>query len=362
LVALLNQNRHYLQAPDEIRLKSLLKDAIEGVRNNQPGAVQQAMQSAFDEIAMSKDNYHPTQNYFIELTLASKTTVGEPLRQLLREAAQINLFMPGSVLETLPDTHPETFELLKSAIEKNKIRFIVDDTEPQSLSLLPILDIADHMLAGISIYCDLLNVSPKVYGRLTTGLSPVLPQLLQLTELKGAIHFAPLAGWKIKESEQSKIIWQGTDGNNTDALVRYPIDASTFLGFFDLANQLSSQFSQDSVPTSVFALFPGQKSGWIDILRRMSHFSSGLGKFVSIEEYFSDTIHSGGSQRFGYEVYPVNALMESDENPISQWNELYQQSTDRLVQSSLSTLLALLNRPVTDAPLAQQFVEMLTER
>jgi len=366
LVALIDQKRHYQQAPDEIRLKALLKDAMEGIQHEQPSLVQQAMQSAFDEIAMSKDSYHPTQNYFIELTLATKTTLGEPLQQLLREAVQINLFMSGSVLETLPETHPDTFALLKTAIEKNKIRFIVDDTEPQSLTLLPILDVADHMLAGLSIYRDLLNISPKVYGRLTTGLSPVLPQLLKLTELKGAIHFAPLAGWKIKETEQSKIIWQGSDSSNADALVRYPIDASTFLGFFELANQLSSQFNQDSVPTAVLALFPGQKSpgqksGWVDILRRMSHFSSGLGKFVNIEEYFSDTVHSGGSHRFGYELYPVNALMESDENPISQWNELYQQSTDRLAQSSLTTLLALLNRPASDTPLAQQFVEMLTE-
>ena len=361
LVALLDQNRHYLQAPDEIRLKSLLKEAIGGVRHNQPGAVQQAMQSAFDEVAMSKDSYHPTQNYFIELTLATKTTVGEPLQQLLRDAAQINLFMPGNVLDTLPETHPDTVELLKSAIEKNKIRFIVDDTEPQSLTLLPILDIADHILAGLSLYRDLLNVSPKIYGRLTTGFSPALPQLLKLTELKGAIHFAPLAGWKIKETEQSKIIWQGPDNSSTDALIRYPIDASTFLGFFELANQLNSQFNQDSVPTSVLALFPGQKSGWVDILRRMSRFSPGLGKFVNIEEYFSDTVHSGGSHCFGYDIYPVNALMESGENPISQWNELYQQSTDRLVQSALTTLLTLLNRPASGLPPAQQFAEMLTE-
>ena len=357
LVALLNRNLHYLPTPDEIRLTSLLKEAIQGIRHNQPGAVQQAMQSAFDEIAHSKDNYYPTQNYFIELTLATKTTVGEPLQQLLREAAPINLFMPVSVLETLPETHPDTFALLKSAIEKGKIRFIVDDTESQSLVLLPILDVADHMLEGVSLYRDLLNVSPEIYGRLTTGLSPVLPQLLKLTGMKGTIHFAPLAGWHIKETEQSKIIWQGIDGSNTDALVRYPIDASTYLGFFALADGLSSQINQDSVPTSVLALFPGQKSGWLDILRRISHFTSGLGKFVTIEEYFNNTVYAGGSHRFDYDVYPVNALMEAEQNPISQWNELYRHSMDRLVQSSLGTLLALLNRPATDAPLAQQFAE-----
>jgi len=361
MVALLNRHLHYMRTPDEIRLTSLLSDAIQGARNNQPDAVKYAMQSAFDEMAMSKDTYHPTQNYFIELTLATTTTVGEPLQQLLREAQQINLFMPGSVLETLPDTQPETLALLKSAVEKNKIRFIVDDTETQSLVLLPILDVADHILAGLSIYRDLLNVSPTVYGRLTTGLSPALPQLLKLAEIKGAIHFAPLTGWRIKETEQSKIIWQGTDNSNADALVRYPIDASTYLGFFEFADKLSSQISQDSVPTSVFALFPGQQSGWLNILRRISSFSSGLGKFVSIDEYFSETIYSGGSQRFGYDRYPVNALMEPGENPISKWNNLYRQSTDRLVQSALGTLLTLLNRPVGDTPLAEQFAEMLTE-
>ena len=361
LVALLNRNLYSMQTPDESRLMSLLKDAIQGARDNQPSVVRQAMQSAIDEIAMSKDNYHPTQNYYIEFTFATETTVGEPLRQLLQNATQINLFMQGKVLETLPQTHPDTFTLLKSAIEENKIRFIVDDTESQSLTLLPILDVADRILAGISLYRDLLNVSPTVYGRLTTGLSPALPQLLKLTELKGAIHFAPLDGWRIKETEQSKIIWQGTDNSNTDALVRYPVDASTYLGFFEMADRFGSQMNQDNIPTSVFALFPGQKSSWLNILRRMSQLSSGLGKFVSIDEYFNETIYSGGSQRFGYDRYPVNALMEPGENPLSKWNELYRHSTERLVQSSLRTLLVLLNRPMDDTPLAQQFALMLTE-
>ena len=360
LVALLNRHLHYMQTPDEIRLTSFLKDAMQGIQNNQPDATKQAMQSAFDEIALSKDNYHPTQNYFIELTLATKTTVGEPLQQLLQEAAQINLFMSGDVLETLPETQPETFALLKSAIETNRIRFIVDDAASQSLTLLPILDVADSILAGLSLYRDLFNVSPTVYGRLALGLSPALPQLLKLTELKGAIHFAPLTGWRIKETEQSKIVWQGIDNSSTDALVRYPIDASTYLGFFEFADSLSTQVGQDSAPTSVFALFPGQKSGWLDILRRMSNFSAGLGKFAGIDEYFNDTMYSGGSQSFGYDVYPVNALMEPGENPISKWNDLYRQSTDRLTRSSLGTLLALLNRSVDDIPCAQQFVSMLS--
>ena len=359
LASQLHRQSPYRQKPDEARIKESMENALKAVKLNEPGGKQNALQGAFDEIAMSKDNYYPMQNYFIELTLAAQTTVGEPLRQLLQDSEQINLFMPSAVLETLPETHPDTFAELKSAIEKNKIRFIADDTEPQSLTLLPILDVADHILAGLSVYRELLNVSPKVYGRLNTGLTPALPQLLKLAEMTSAIHFAPLAGWKIKENEQSKIVWQGSDSTSVDALVRYPIDASKFLGFFEFADRFGLQNSQDSVQTSVFALFPGQRSGWLDILRRITRFTTALGKFVSIDEYFSNTVYSGELQRFGYEKYPVNALMEPDENPISQWNELYRKNTERLVQSSLETLLKLLKRPDSGEPLVQQFVEAI---
>ena len=357
LIALLNRNMHYMQTPDETRLKSSITDALQAVKDDRQEDVRRAMQHAFDEIARAKDTYHSTQNYFIELTLAAPTTLGEPLRQLLCRQEKINLFMSSSILETLPETNPGTFSQLKSATEQGKVCFIADESETESQPLLPILDAADRILAGISLYRDLLNVSPKIYGRLTTGLSPALPQLLKLTEWSGAIHFAPLAGWKIKETDQSKIVWQGTDNTSVDALVRYPIDATVFLGFFEFADQLSTQINQDSVPTSVFALFPGQKSPWLDMLRRFNRFTSGLGKFVDIEEYFSSTVYSGGLQRFDCERYPVNALNEAVENPISKWNELHRNSTDRLVQSSLETLLKLMDRPIAETPLAQQFAE-----
>ena len=371
LLALLSRNQYHLHAPDDTRLKELLDSAIQMSRHNEPGGIQQALQRAFDELATAKDNYHAVQNYFLELILVTETTAGEPLRQLLQTSPHVNLFLPCKILQTLPELHPETFAELQSAVEKGKVHFIIDDwsdgIDLQSLALLPILDVADRVLAGISLYRDLLNISPTVYGRLTPGLSPVLPQLLKLTALKGAVHFTPLAGWKIKESEQSKIVWQGTDNSSVDALVRYPIDASSHLGFFEFADQFGTQLHQDSVPTTVFAKFPDiqshkpgtSASGWLDILRRMNRYSTGLGNFVHIEEYFSSTAYSGGMQRFGHEIYPVDALREPVQNPISRWNALYQASRARLVQSALETLLHLLNKPVSDRPIAEQFADAM---
>ena len=367
VLAMLNRNSYYMSSPDDNRLKELMRCAVERARCNEPSGVKQALQSAFDEVASAKDNYHPTQNYFIELTLITETTVGEPLRQLLRDAGQINLFMSSKVLATLPETQPETFAQLKSAVEQNKVRFVVDDSvvddstdEPKPMMLLPMLDVADRILAGLSVYRELLNVSPTVFGRLDIGLTPTMPQLLKLTEMKGAIHFAPMAGWQTKEKEQSKIVWQGTDNTSVDTLLRYPIDASKYLGFFELAEQYAAQLNQDTVPTSVFALFPGQRSDWLDILRRINRYTTALGEFVDIEKYFASTTYSGGMQQFGYEKYPIQALMKSGKNPISRWNELYQASRERLVQSALETLLTLLGHPIEERAIAQQFAEAVS--
>jgi alpha-mannosidase len=118
----------------------------------------------------------------------------------------------------------------------------------------------------------------------------------------------------------------------------------------------------DHIPTSVLALFPGQKSVWVETLRRMTQFTTGLGKFVDIEEYFQDTAHTGGMHRFGYDKYPIDSLtfVRGSVNPLSQWNELYRNSLNRQVQSSLETLLSLLNKPIDETPLPQQFAETLT--
>jgi hypothetical protein len=364
LTDLLARHLHYMNSSDDSHLKTLVFDSIKSYRDGDFEAANKHLGEAFDEIGQMKDNYYPIQNYFLDLTLVTETTTGLLLQNLLNDRKKINLFISSNTLKTLPEMNPETFAVLKAAVENKKVELIADDAEPGPLPLLPILDTADRILEGNAVFRDLLNVSPKIFGRLRAGLTPVLPQLLKLAGVTGAIHFAPLDGWRIKENEQSKMIWQGIDGTKLDTLVRYPVDASQTVSFFEFADQLGETISSDHAPTTVFAQFPGQTSSWLDDLRRMSKFATTLGKFMGVETYFDDTPQCGGTQQLGSEKYPFDALAGIETDPISHWNSIYRANSDRMVHSAIETILNLLSRTKRskheERPLAEQFAEAVT--
>ncbi|MDR0336648.1 MAG: hypothetical protein LBI18_06115 [Planctomycetaceae bacterium] len=373
LIDMLVRQLHYMSMLDDSQLTTQIFDSIKSYRKGDIETANDLLRQAFESVCQSKEYFYPSKTYFLDLTLVTSSTTGIALQKILNTQETINLFLSCKLLQQLPETNPETFSVLKSACDVGKVRFIVDDSEEKSLLLLPILDVADRILEGISVFREQLNVSPMIYGRLHTGLTPFLPQLLKLIGIKGVVHFAPLDGWQIKETTQSKMIWQGVDGTKIDALVRYPQDSSSNLEFFDLAAKLGQTINNDNAPTAVFAQFPGQKNKsdtvWLNDLRVMTQYASVLGQFYDIEQYFDETAQCGDTNQFGFGKYPSNTsrhpFAANEIDPISYWNDIYQKNTKRIVDSFLKTVLILLNCQPHDDPrrdnnLSKQFAELIT--
>lgn len=360
LTELLVRQLHYMSSMDDSQCMTQVFCSLRAYREESFETARDHLRQALDAVSQSKEYFYPIETYLLDLFLMTPKTFGEPFRRMLRKRTQTNLFLSSRLLDALPEKEPEAFKLLRDAATEGKVDFIFDDTEEKSLLLLPILDIADRILEGISIYRERLNVSPTVYGRLHAGLNPILPQLLKLIGVTGAVHFAPLDGWRIKEDVQSKIIWQGVDGTNLDALVRYPFMGKSDRDFFALATQMSDTVNNDQAPTSVFAQFPGSLDGldgnWLEDLRRMERLSSGLGSFSSIGSYFESTPRCGGVQRYGFGRYPdtgtgnplSTAVQAGENDPISSWNAVHRESVRRLVRSAFGTVRALLDRDRPD--------------
>ena len=370
LADLLVQQLHYSSMMDDGQLTTQIFDAIKMYRLGEREAANNHLKQAFEVVCQSKEYFYPVQTYFVDLTLVTETTIGEPMRKLLESRESLDLFLPSRVLEKMSEFAPETFSTLKSVSETGRVRFVIDDTEEKSLLLLPILDIADRVLEGLSIFREKLNVSPTIFGKLRTGLNPLLPQILKLVGMRGAVHFAPLNGWHLKEDAQSKMIWQGVDGTKLDALIRYPLNPLSDLDFFDLAARLGETINNDHAPTAVFAAFPGINSGatnsetWLDALRRMDRYASGLGSFTAIDRYFDDTPQCGGVKKLDFDRYPGNelsrAVAEGETDPVSQWSRVHRESVQRTIDGAFETVLALLGRKITDRPLAEQCAEAVT--
>jgi hypothetical protein len=364
LIDMLVRQLHYMSMLDDSQLTTQIFDSLKAYRKGEIETAKDHLQQAFETICHSKEYVYPSKTYFLDLTLVTSSTTGISLQKILNERDSVNLFLSCKLLQQLSEINPETFSVLKSACNAGKIQFIVDDSEEKSLLLLPILDAADRILDGISIFREQLNDSPVIYGRLHIGLAPFLPQLLKLIGIKGVVHFAPLDGWRISETEQSKMIWQGVDGTKIDALVRYPQNGASNLEFFDLAVKLGQTISNDHAPTAVFAQFPRQKNKsnavWLDDLCCMAKYTSALGEFSDIEKYFDETSQCGNTNQFSFGKYPGNALIDNKTNPISYWNNVYKESTERLVDSFFETILILLGCKSQISPLAKQFAKLIT--
>ena len=374
LTDMLVRHLRYMSMLDDTKLSTAAFDSIKAYREGDREKADERLKDAFETVSQSKEYFYPTQSYLLDLLLVTPKTTGEAFRKILAEQETVNLFLSCRDLITLQQENPESFAALKSACDAGKVRLIGDDLvgrlppggdvrysaqNPSRLSptlppgggqpTIPLLDIVHRIRSGQTVYRDLLGITPKIYGRLKTGLTPFHPQLLRLLGVEGAIHFAPLDGWKLNEHTQSKMIWKGVDGTTIDALIRYPMNASSHEEFFDLPTRLGQVIDNDHAATAVFARFPGQKARWLEDLLRMDRHAQALGKFSGIDEYFADTPHSGTVQQLGFGKYSGNALSEAVRNdeadPISRWVELYADHAGQIRQSALVTLLAMFGEP-----------------
>jgi hypothetical protein len=330
---------------------------------------------AFERICETKECYYPISSYLLDLTLVVQSTLGEPFRRLLLGRDSVNVFLPSLLLDLLPEIDSFTFEVLKSATASGKVDFVVDDVSEVPLLLFPILEVADKILQGVSIYRERLGISPVIYGRHRVGFAPFLPQILKLAGFKGVLYFSPFDGWYLKQQNQSKMIWRGTDGTKIDALIRYPMKCTTNKEFFDFADNYSNLINSDSVPTGVFASFPVDKNkkiktetaeksdtdnycnnnpdvedvyeledpDWCADLHRVSNFTSQLGEFVKLESYFASTSQTGSE-----ESIPVENYITGEPSDIPFWQKIYRDSLTRTVVSAFGTVSQLLNQKKSD--------------
>ncbi|MDR3232242.1 MAG: hypothetical protein LBT46_01005 [Planctomycetaceae bacterium] len=355
LTDLTARSLHYIDSNNDAALKAALFDAVRYNNEGNEELTKRSLKEVFEELSRMRDNYYPVTNYFVELILVTESTAGEPLRSLLSHQEQtLNLFIDDSLTAALPEKYPETFAALKDACAASRVQWIAGGKTPQSggqlsFNELPLLDAADRIIETVSLYRETFNVSPVIYGSQHTALTPVLPQLLRLCGFTGVIHFAPLDGWKTGDDGQSKMIWQGLDGTDIDALIRYPADASKALSFFTFAQQLGETLNNDNAPTSVFALFPGQTSPYLPYLRCMTEYTTSLGQFLNIEEYFENTAQCGGVKKSGFEAYPPCETAADTKTGITA-------AIERLTESAKNTLLTLLEH----SPETKNVTKMLT--
>jgi alpha-mannosidase len=319
-VELLTRQMRYSSNLDEVHFNTQAVAAATALLEGNEEAAREKLVSCFDVLAEERDHYYPVDAFLIDLTLVAESTIGDALREELASSVPINLLMSSDVLKAMAESEPSTIASIREGIAEKKVGLVGGGAGELRLPLLGCETLLNELRGGLAICEAQLDTKPAVYGRRRFGLTPFLPQVLHKLGFAGALH-ATLDDGRFPVGMQIKTKWEGLDGTSLDALARAPLDATKPESYLNLAVKMGESMDMDHVATVCFAHWPGKTSPWYEDLRRIASFSSALGKFVTLEEYFRDTDDTGQLDRFTADQYRSpylkQAIIRKHENPIS---------------------------------------------
>jgi alpha-mannosidase len=240
--------------------------------------------------------------------------------------------------------HSQTLAALQSALDAGRASIVGGEQHEGLLPLWPLERIQAEFGRGLATYQQHLARRPTVYGRRRYGLSPVLPQLLSKMGFQGALHVT-LDDGHFPLDSQAKCRWESDDGSAIDALMKLPRDAAKPESFLDFSRRMGESMDRDHVATLVFAHWPGQSSTWYGDLRRSCSYTSALGKFVTLDEYFAQTNMPGRLSRFQPEDYRApylkQAIIRRQADPLSSIRTTHEDAWRMYACSAVSAIGAL---------------------
>lgn len=370
VVETITVNIRYVHSLDEGAFERELVAAAVAACGGDGESAAARLQAAFDLLHTAREYSYPSESYLLDLTLVAGSTIGQSLRAELGRGdadAPLNLLLPGNVLEQIAAREPATFEALRQALQDGTASIAGGERDERELPLLPIEEVRDRIVEGLSIYEKHLAVRPEVFARRRFGMTPTLPQILDNLGFAGVLH-ATLDDGRFPTAGASRQRWEGLDDTTIEALLRVPIDAAQAEGFVRLPHAVSGAADMDGQPTAVFAHWPGRTSCWYEDVRRTGCYSTVLGTFRSLPDYFQRTGMSGHQTAFKPDEYRspylAQAVAACEPDPISRWQRYYAEHAASDAADALAALATIAGgKPVTpaDEPLeaAAAFAEVV---
>ena len=319
-IELLTRQMRYASNLDEIHFENTVCDAARfAVEGDQQQAIEK-IQSAFDLLSTERDHYYSVDAYLVDINMIAESTLGDMLCVELTDTPATNLLVPPSLYQDLMDANPATAELVRQRLADQTLSIMCCESEEIPNTILPAEAVRASLLAGQKKYEQIFGQKPQVYGRKDFGLTANHPQWLKQCGYEAALHVL-LGEGSYPESSQAKTRWEGVENTQLDCIARIPLNANRHETFLGLSNRLGETMDMDHVATLCLAHWPGQVLPWYEDIRRAARYTSALGKFVTLEQYFRDTDLPGMNERFEGDQYKApylkQAMIKSVSNPIS---------------------------------------------
>ena len=320
-VELLGRQRHYASGLDEPALERELVAAARAAVDGDLETARSGLTRCFQLFAAGRQYFYPVDSYLVDLTLVAETTLGAGLADELNQEPPVNLLIAAPLLEQIAERHPATWQALTAALARGTASLVGGEQHEGLLPLMPLECVLANLIEGLCTFERVVDRRPQVFGRRRYGLAPALPQILDKLGFQGALHVT-LDDGRFPLRVQSKVRWQGDDTSTIDAIARLPRDAAQPQTFLELARRLGDAMDTDHVATIVLAHWPGLASPWYADLRRIARYTNALGRFITLDDYFSQTFAPGEHARFLADEYRApylkQAVADGESDPLSE--------------------------------------------
>jgi alpha-mannosidase len=344
-VELLTRQMRYASNLDEHGFRETLLEAARKGAEGDESAARQRLGTCFDMLGEERDHYYSVDAFLVDLTLLAPTTLGPSFHRQLAASEPQNLLLTGDVLEQLATVAPETLQRVREKLEQDELGLVGGEQREDSMPLKSLESWRANLQAGLATYQRWLGRRPTVFGRRRYGLSPLMPQVLHRFDFQAALH-ATLDDGQFPEASQVKTRWEGIDATALDAMARVPLDANDPGTFLSLALRLGESMDMDHVATLCLAHWPGHASRWYDELKRVTRFTSALGRFTTLDHYFRETALPGHLDRFTADQYRSpylqQAVHEHSPDPLSVVQRYWRAELARRNRVTLDALTTFL--------------------
>ena len=346
-IQLLTRQMRYASNLDEIHFENLVCEAAKFAVGANASAARDKIQASFDLLSAERDHYYSVDAFLIDVNMVAHSTLGTMLKNELSDSLPSNLLIAPEWLESLFLNNSDTAQRIQQRIGEGTLTVMGCEYGDIPNAVLSAESVLAALIKGQEEYQKYFKSKPVIYGRKQFGLSPNHPQWLSRIGYEAAFHVLLDEG-SYPEGQQAKARWEGVDGTSLDAIARVPLNANKHETFLTLASRLSETMDMDHVATLCLAHWPGQCTIWYSDLKRAARYTTALGRFVTLEEYFRETDLPGVSERFEADQYQSpylrQALAGNVTNPLSRsiqyWRHFNRYATIRSI-STLTQLITL---------------------
>ncbi len=361
-VQVMTRRLRYTSNLDEIHFQKRLVAAAVAYVAGDASATIESLHFAFDSLAEERDHYFSNDPSLIDLTLLTPSTISSLAKtsSLVDPAASsatsdesssgslatpMNVLTDAAVIESLAGASgPTDTAWLIEKLRSREIGWAAGGPAANVVfDTLTYREGEQQLTRAFTAALSAVGVAPQVYGRLAGSTPADLTPCLVDLGYKGMmpIDFTGGTGF----GDESKVM-RREGGAEIEALAARPIDASNDASFLSLAPRLGEMIDAGEIATGLLVHWPGNVCDSFLDLRRLATWSLVLGRFWTLDKYFTDGEHpyhhSGGrSQSPEAAESLTSSVARNLPDPISSVVRQTHQSVASLRDELLRGMLAL---------------------